>query len=599
MNVPEANTPIYWLKGWGYIKGQKSCEHIAMTAKPGGLRAYITPTEWPTLLVTLLFAGFIVVGASYDATDSSSWVTSSVGAAVGSLAITLLLGLLLFVGLRLIYGWLDGRWEKNANKPTSMRQALKRWLLPTTGILLAGWLPWLIIHFPGDVDSDTITQLLQWSGLIQATDHHPWFDTVIFGAFWDLGSTFGSLNLGLFSYLLVQEIFTAITMAAAITYLGRLGLPNIARWAITAAVALLPVFITTPSAMSKDSFAGIFWILFFISYVEVIRTRGEVVRRPWIAVGFLTVITALCLAKRTNIYVFLICALIAIIVANRRVRWRIAAGAVIILLFTKVIWSGLLLPALGVKEPTSADMTTIFVQQTGRAVQLHGDEMPLEERQAIDKMLRWDGLSEAYNPRRSDAVKGRWDSAAGTSTKIDYLQVWAKQLFRYPGTYLSATINNTYEYFAPLTPIQFQRSLVMDRYEEYWLSRSLDGTTMADVQQITDQIYIPAALADARETTNNEISVVEERSLLSSKAFYASWIPFIGLAFAIRQRSRFLVLASLPLFVCLAVLIAGPIALPRYLIPSIYGAVLMVGLLLTPTTITPRINPSTGSHASG
>ena len=43
-----------------------------------------------------------------------------------------------------------------------------------------------------------------------------------------------------------------------------------------------------------------------------------------------------------------------------------------------------------------------------------------------------------------------------------------------------------------------------------------------------------------------------------------------------------LALATLPLLLSLAVLFAGPIALPRYMVPMIQGSVLMVGLMLTP-----------------
>jgi hypothetical protein len=75
----------------------------------------------------------------------------------------------------------------------------------------------------------------------------------------------------------------------------------------------------------------------------------------------------------------------------------------------------------------------------------------------------------------------------------------------------------------------------------------------------------------------------------------------LALGFALRRRSWMLALATVPLFLNLAVLVAGPIALPRYMIPMIQGSVLVVGLMLVPVNWLPagRGRDGSGRPADG
>lgn len=541
------------------------------------LRALWDPHAAATALV---LAAFVVVGASFDANDSAVWFAGSVGAAVGSGLVVLGLGAALFVPLTLLFRWLDGR--RAVPEPASFRETARRHLLPTAGAILAGWLPWLLVHAPGNVDSDTITQRLQWMGLLEQTDHHPWFDTMVFGWFWDLGSALGDDRIGLFAFLLLQEAATAAGAALVLTYLGWLGMARPIRWTLTAAVAVLPVFMAAPSVMSKDAFAAVFWLPFLVLFVEAVRTRGRVLLSARVGAVALAIVIPLILAKRTNVYLVVVCAVVLLVICARRARLRVAAGTAGALLVTNLVWPLLVLPAIGIAPGTATDMLTIPVQQTARIVAEHGDEIPADERAVIDAVLRYDGLGEAYVPRRSDAVKGRWNLEAGSDERLAYARVWVAQVIRYPGTALSATAANTFEYFAPVTPMIFQSGIVLDRYLDFWEARALPTTTRAEIEAAIEDLHEPAALDDARLAVNRATESLAEGNLLSSKAFYASWVPLIALAYAIRRRSPLHVLAVSPLLVNLAFLVASPVALPRYILPLVYGSVLAIGMMLTP-----------------
>lgn len=566
-------------------------DQAAAAGPSGRLTRFATRIDVTAVIVALLLAGFFVVGASFAATNSSAWFSGSAGAAIGAFLAVLVIAAALYLAIRLLYRWLDRRWDATAESAAGiipMRKALRRWFWPSFAAVYAGWLGWLLIHFPGSVDSDTITQLYQWLGLAAKVDHHPWFDTMIFGWFFDLGRAVGNWNVGLFAFLFVQVTASAAGMALALTYLARLGLSKGPRRVLTAFVAVFPIFAMSVSVMSKDSFGQVFWLPFVVMYVEALRTRGRFLCRPWIGLAAIVLTIPLVLAKRTNVYVVVLCLIVLLVVSAWRTAARLAIGAVVVVAVTNLLWPHVVLPALGVAPGTGTDALTVPLQQTARTVREHGANLPASERAAIDAVLRYQGLAKAYDPRRSDAVKGRWRAGTTSAERRAYLRTWLAEGLRYPGTYLAATANNTYEYFAPLTPMSFQTDLDLRRYIDFWQSRAFPSTTRAQITDVALGLHPPATLVPVRSTVNHVNATFLTGNLFASKALYASWIPLLVLGFAIRRRSWLLALATIPLFLNLAVLVASPIALPRYIGPSVHGAVLIAGLAMLPLRWQPR-----------
>lgn len=542
--------------------------------------------DWPAAVLALVFSAFVVVGSAFNATDTSEWITGSPAAMVAAFFTFLGLAAGLFVVLKLIFRSLDARWDRHDASPLpapGFRAAFRSVFLPVWLVILVGWLPWLVIHYPGNVDSDTITQMFQWLGLSAKTNHHPWFDTMVFGWFWDLGHLMGAYIYGLFIALLLHTLLTAAGFAFAFAYLTGLGMGRRSRWVLVAFTALAPALMTAPSVLSKDSFSGIFFVPFLVLFVEGLRTRCRVFMRPWVAVGTICLVIPLVLSKRVNVFLVLLLVIILLIVAARGTRIKLLAGTILVVAITNVVWPSLVLPAMGVAEATSTDLYSLPVQQTARVVKTYGHELPAAEKAAIDGMLRYDGLAEAYTPRRSDAVKGRWKADAPTPVKLAYFKTWLAEGLRYPGTYLAATINNTYEYFAPLTSVNFGDRLVLDRYIDFWTSRAYKTTTREQIAEVANSLRAPQSFVAAQETANHYLKTVKDMGgMLFSKALFASWIPLTVLVFAMRRRSAFLIFATVPLLISLAMLVASPIALPRYVLPSIYGSIVLAGLALTP-----------------
>ena len=563
------------------------------------LRRSVRSIDVTAALLALLLAAFAVIGASFQATDSTAWFASSPGAAAGSVLAAVAIAVVLYIPISLIYAWLDRRWveqQQAGARVIPMRRAVARWLLPTFSALMASWLSWLLLHYPGYVDSDTTSQLLQWLGLMPRVNHHPWFDTVVFGWFWDVGRTIGDYNVGLFFYLVFQTAATALGMALVLTYLGRLGLSDKPRRILTAFAALFPVFATSVTVMSKDNFAGIFWLPFLVLFVEAVRTRGRVLCRPWVGAGAIALVIPLVLARRPGVYVFILCVVVLLVISVGRARKRLLVGTGLILIITILVWPRIVLPALDVRKGTITDVLSIPVQQTARTVARHGNSIPASERAAIDAVLRYDGLAKVYTPRRSDAVKGRWNNDATRAQKLAYARVWFAQMKRYPGTYFAATANNTFQYFAPASPAILPRQLGQRRYVDIFWTRSVEGTTRQQIEEVVYGLYPLPALNTMRTAVDRVAVTWLSKSFLASMAFYCSWLPLFALGFALRRRGWVLALATVPLFVNLLILVAGPLAGERYMVPMILGSVLVAGLTMVPVSWQGASEPETGTR---
>ncbi|MFR2054238.1 MAG: DUF6020 family protein, partial [Collinsella sp.] len=158
-------------------------------------------------------------------------------------------------------------------------------------IIYACWAPLLVLLFPGVIWWDTRQQLLQYNGLPNAlsegaiTDHHPVLDTYLYGWFTDLGRALGSVDAGVYALCLVQAFLTACALACCLILVRRLGGSRSDCLALLTLLCLywhLPIY---ASAMAKDATFLPFFLLFSVASIEVMRSRGRLLRAP----GFLAV----------------------------------------------------------------------------------------------------------------------------------------------------------------------------------------------------------------------------------------------------------------------------------------------------------------------
>ena len=212
-----------------------------------------------------LFTFMQMIGWSYDTYGSWDALFGSrfilLRAAIIFLGRTLLSACLVLYAFRLA----DRLTAAPAGGP--FRFSWKRFLL-AAGLVVLCWLPYYILFFPGLGNPDTSMQIawflhrptewLQYSAVrgpeVYATNHHPYFTTVLYGAFAKLGLLLdGNIFYGVALYCLCQMLVMALVLTGVWFYLRRLGLSGRicrAGLAFTALFPLCPLYAIT---MLKDT----------------------------------------------------------------------------------------------------------------------------------------------------------------------------------------------------------------------------------------------------------------------------------------------------------------------------------------------------------
>lgn len=318
------------------------------------------------------------------------------------------------------------------------------------------WLPHIIVKLPGAFSSDTGIQIRQALGLDWWTGHHPVFMTWILKMCLQTGnSLFYSFRAGILLYFFLQAGLMISVFSYSVYLLESKGVPKRYRNIVWMIYALCPYIVGHVGVILKDvSYSAVF-LWFVISLIHFLDADQFRIDRGLLLE--LTVSAALTILCRKNgkeiVYPTLLVIGIVTIWKNKR-QWKFAvAGLSVILLpilCTTVISLGLtryyeIIPG-SIKEALSMPF-----QQTARVVVEHGDEIPEEEKGAIDVILQYDSLPDRYTPMISDPVKNIYNDGATTQEMLAYAKVWFKQLCRYPLTYAEAAMHQNYPLFDLLT----------------------------------------------------------------------------------------------------------------------------------------------------
>ena len=492
--------------------------------------------------VAALFALFLLAGQCYALADS--WDPLLANPLCRTVALAMLLGywVCFYLLTAALLRYLDRR---AGERPALLdRMARRRRFLLALGILAVCWLPYLVLCWPGSLTYDAQWQLGQYFGRTAATNHHPWLSTLLLGGIVDLG---GSLDWGLFCYVLFQSALCAAVFAAVCVQAGELA-GRRAFWLSLAYYALVPTWGAYAQMVVKDTlFYGVFGA-FFLGLAEVLRRRGEA--GPVLLAG-LGLLALACALLRNNGAYLAVPALLALGAAVRRPRVRAALvglGAGVLVLYLAFVQ--LALPALGVAPGSSREMLSLPFQQTARYVALYGDELTAEEIAVIDGVLDYEAVVSAYDPRVADPVKNTYH---GTPEAMgDYWALWLDCGLRHPDAYLQATWNAMFGYFLPGYRYgSFGGNYFMTQEERYGIEVGF---------------RFPAA-ASAVDGFSRLWSVTPGLALLNAPGTHA-WALLLCTAALLRKRRWRALAAAFPLWLALAICCVSPVnGLVRYALP--------------------------------
>jgi hypothetical protein len=557
--------------------------------------------DWPFAALALIYALFVIVGSGYihDSQLMSIKSPRLLLLAVISTAVLSLFFYLLCIFIRRIIAKtqdrdgafsLVGTQQKHDAAYVAPRLQVKL-VLQIAAILVVAWLPWAISAYPGYLDEDTVFQLAMSQGFMETSDHHPFFDTLIFGLFYNLGETvLGTATRGVFLYTLVQLVLIALSFSLLLAYLRSRGIPRRLFVAFVIIAGVFPLYPLTASYMSKDMLFTVIWIPFLIIYVEAAISKGQALRQPSVLILFTALLVLASLTKKTG-PVIVVLSLIVLCIFCKNNRARIATCFLAFALVFFLGWQGLVLNAAGIGRGASREILALPMQQLSRAVANNSGALNATDREALNRYFQGYDIGELYIPNYVDHVKERLDEDELSRDPWGFARLYLDVGLKNPSIYLSAVANHTVGLYFPsgdaMDTLNYNNSFTtnahfLSLYENFanvhngqWSSDFTHDDFIVFVEQFAQG---DERIKQQRTELVEGLSRVPLLSTLMSPAVTGTWLLAFVIVCALRlpkgQRAALLV-AAVPFMLFWLAIAVGPAMFTRYFLALYFSAPLL------------------------
>ena len=523
-----------------------------------------------TATLSLFFSVCMVLGRAYDKKDTFFILFSSKGEMAASFFTISGFFVLFYFCLCMI--------EKAAltvilsREITSLSNKDK---MKYGGIILLCWLPVLIAFLPGSFDHDSFAQLLFWTGEEHWTTHHPVISTIYLGLIMDLGKyVLHNVNAGTFLYIFIQTIFCIYAILKMIGMIQKLGIPLYGIYMTFFFFSVVPIWSGYVQCTIKDGMHFIFYIMYSIFLIEMMLDPSWL--HHWSnRVKFLLSVFGIFSFRNTGIYLFLLSFVpfaVYSIYKNKKYKcfWKDYTLICATVIFVHFSFMNILVPFMGIRKGSVAEMLSIPFQQTARYVKKHPHDITVEEYNAVNEVLPVKRLPEIYDSQISDPVK--FSMKKNHANKIKkYFKAWLFMGLRHPGTYLDATISSTYDYFYPDGFSKARKTglklYIKDKNDKNSPNRGTYDVTYIQSESIRKKVtrYM---LGSWRK--------IPVMGLCYNTGIY-TWISLVCLMLLAKKKKIYALFAFLPSAATLLFCIASPVnGYIRYMLPIIATMPLMI-----------------------
>lgn len=454
-----------------------------------------------------------------------------------------------------------------------------------TVVMLVPWSVWLWLMKPANIAADTVAQITwyrtgnAWDPALRQflpgyamSDHHPWLETLLYGAFDKFGVSIGNEALGLRLLALLQAMLLAVAFSIMLGYMGGyLGLSW--KWCMAALLFLTfnPVFGRLPATVVKDITAMPFiivWSVLFIEYVRRIRARQKV---GVDLVCLLIVFSLLCAeTRKISIYVILVVLLLVLTFFRKRLLTLLIIVASIGSMSTV---NSVAFSALDIAKGGKQEMLAIPLQQTFSVLYKYGDSMNPRHKHVIESIIVCEPqqiIDTGYDWTNANPVKDRgcYNKDATTKDLIAFMMVWMQEGLAHPRTYIES-VSWLGDYFK-FGPVYDEGFYVRVGWEEY-------GTDKLILPEYASNAELPRGQKLAK-TIYTAVSKTPVLGLLMSEATYTVCVPLlcIGLCVVLRRWEN-LIYAS-PMLISICTLLVTPRHNTRYSYTLLFCSILLLAI---------------------
>lgn len=523
------------------------------------------------LVFSFLLACIWLMAESFRIDNSLSHIKESSGQIVKS--VIYLTGAMFFIyeGIALFNYLIEHKTFLLKKSGSRIIQFADRNIMAVVSVaLLLFWSVSVITAYPANMCSDAWVQISQFWGLSAFTTHHPPMYALLTGFFTWIGYSFGNANVGLFLFILFQSVVYAAIIGYSFVLLKKIKAPGWLMGIYFVIAAITPHYVNGVSLVLKDNLYSICLVLFTVESIYALTDTDEFLAKPYhYVLSFISIISVIWFRNNGKYILYPLFAVVIIILFVKRKAFKkqtlirmtaLILGSVIIA--TAVNSS--VIRIYNIQPGSRAEMFSLPFQQTARTVAEHGDEITAAERESINAVLKYDELAENYNPLMSDPIKSRTQPGVGAKAVLNYLLTWVKMFFKYPVSYISATVNQNYILVYPFQ----ENATVYLKFNGVYEDIMNDLRAKIGLEEVTtfespkeDILYWDYLLFSSPVT-----------GLLSHCVIYVI-VLLVTLILAVSKRKYKYLIAALPALLSVGIVILSPFIInsPRYAFPVVYS----------------------------
>lgn len=464
--------------------------------------------------------------------------------------------------------WLFTRTDKDwVASERSMGKGIGKYVFLIFAGFLIAWIPVLLCNYPGFYNYDIYGQVPQvMYPDVPYNTHHSLLSTLVMGGVITIGyRIFGTMEKAVFLYSCLQMILCAAVFSYSMDFWHR----RLKRkWLLVIGFifyAFLPTIALFSISTTKDVVCSLA-LLIVVHLVYEMYENTDVFfqnKRKIIALSGSMLVGALY--RKNVIYAFFLYLVLCLIFCKKDKRKIVSlfAGTILVVLIVSTGMETL----LHAEKGSAVEALCIPIQQIARVYAEKGEEaFGDEELGLLDQIADRERWSQ-YDPLLADEVKNYVNGEALFQNKWKYLRLWIKKGWQYPGSYVRAFLENTYQAWYPGTSI-------VDNTDGEIYYFDFEGRNVLEMQTISPRLtefYRKISL----EYYYQKIPVI--RGLFAIGTYF--WLAMIVLFYGIRQKiaeiwnSWLLILA-----LCVTVFL-GPVSLVRYYLLLFYVAPASIFLL--------------------
>ena len=461
-------------------------------------------------------------------------------------------------------------------------------------IILACWLPYYIVFFPGNSFQDTVTQLMQAFHLPSITagisltdgintfysDHHPVFLTILYGSFARLGILLsGNIKLGIGLYTLFQMIFMAFIMTLSVRMSGKMGVSLELQKFLVFVYSICPFFALNSIGVVKDTILALSVLIITELLLYAVQNRGEPFHNWRYNAVLFAGLLLLMLSKKTGLYIAAVSMICFCISYRKRFIFVMIPFLTSILTYC-ILFSVVIFPKMNVENGGKQEMLGPLFQHTARYVRDYPEDVTDWEQTAIDGVLDYEKLGDLYNSLTTDPVKAVFKQTAGTKDLKEYFKVYISQFFKHPDAYIQAFFSNMcFFFYLDGTNVLGYTSWmnISDCRKDFLEEQGIYKEDYKELEFTKADWQIKFALVYTGLIELLEITPVLGLFFRKAGIVYLTMM----LLLAMMYRRNKLVLGMIPIFVCFLFLFVSPVGDTRYTYPLFVSLPIMIVHVLT------------------